>query len=36
MSARKKSGLTASVTSMPTMPEEDDIQKMSLEELVVR
>lgn len=36
-SARKRSGLTASVTSMPTMPEEDeDIQKMSMEELVVK
>ena len=36
VSARKRSGLTASVTSMPTMPEEEDIHNMSPEEILVR
>lgn len=35
MSARKKSNMTASVTNMPTMPEDDDVRNMSVEELVV-
>ncbi|KAL4228803.1 Coiled-coil domain-containing protein 13 [Mactra antiquata] len=35
MSARKKSALTASVTSMQVMPEEDDVSNMSMEELTV-
>jgi hypothetical protein len=36
MSARKKSGLTASVSNLPTMPEDEDVRNMSVEELVVR
>ncbi|XP_060576015.1 coiled-coil domain-containing protein 13-like isoform X2 [Ruditapes philippinarum] len=35
MSARKKSGLTASVSNLPTMPEDEDVRNMSVEELVV-